>query len=84
MDNVKVAIIGAAGRMGRRLVANVMASNTLELAGAVEAPGSPFIGQDAGTLAGCGEAGVKITGSLTEALSVGFSLSKHWTAWIYS
>ena len=71
MDKVKVAIIGAAGRMGRRLVANVMASNTLELAGAVEAPGSPFIGQDAGTLAGCGESGVKITGSLTEVLGAG-------------
>ena len=67
----KVAIIGAAGRMGRRLVANVMASNTLELAGAVEAPGSPFIGQDAGTLAGCGEAGVKISDSLTEVLRNG-------------
>lgn len=67
----KVVIVGAAGRMGRRLSANIMASETLTLAGAVEFPGSPFIGQDAGILAGCGEAGVKITDSLKTALADG-------------
>ena len=66
-----VVIIGAAGRMGRRLVANIMASETLTLAGAVEYSGSPFIGQDAGIVAGCGEAGVKIIDSLEEALASG-------------
>ncbi len=64
----KVVIIGAAGRMGRRLVANVMESQKLALAGAVEFPGSPFIGQDAGILAGCGEAGVKISADLDALL----------------
>ena len=66
-----VVIIGAAGRMGRRLVDNVVASENLKLAGAVEYPGSPFIGQDAGVVAGCGETGVKIVGSLEEALLSG-------------
>ena len=65
----KVAVVGAAGRMGRRLVANLMASETLELAGAVDVASSPFIGQDAGVLAGCGEAGVKITASLSDVLA---------------
>ena len=64
----KVAVIGAAGRMGRHLVANIMASQTLELAGAVEIAGSPFAGQDAGSIAGKGEAGVKIVTSLDEVL----------------
>lgn len=64
-----VVIIGAAGRMGRRLIANVMESSNLELAGAVEYPGSPFVGQDAGVVAGCGESGVKITDSLESALT---------------
>ena len=63
-----VVIVGAAGRMGRRLVANIMDSEKFFLAGAVEVEGSPFVGQDAGILAGCGEAGVKITASLEEAL----------------
>ena len=67
----RVAIVGAAGRMGRRLVANVMAAENLQLAGAVETPDSPFLGQDAGTLAGCGAAGVTIVGTLAEVLKSG-------------
>lgn len=67
----KVAVVGAAGRMGRHLVANIMASETLELAGAIEIPASPFLGQDAGNLAGKGESGVKITASLDEVLASG-------------
>ena len=65
---IKVAVIGAAGRMGRRLVANLMESNTLELAGALEYPGSPFTGQDAGIVAGCGASGVLISDSLDQLL----------------
>lgn len=57
---IKVAIVGAAGRMGRRLVANVMATEDMQLSGALEADSCPLAGQDAGLLAGCGEAGVKI------------------------
>jgi 4-hydroxy-tetrahydrodipicolinate reductase len=64
-----VVIIGAAGRMGRRLVDNVVSSPNLKLAGAVEFPGSPFVGQDAGVVAGCGETGVIITDSLEKALT---------------
>ncbi|MDD4817365.1 MAG: 4-hydroxy-tetrahydrodipicolinate reductase [Victivallaceae bacterium] len=57
---IKVAIVGAAGRMGRRLVANVMGAADMKLVGALEIPECPLIGQDAGTVAGCGEAGVRI------------------------
>lgn len=64
-----VVIVGAAGRMGRRLIANVMASENLFLTGAVEFPGSPFVGQDAGIVAGCGEAGVLISDSLEKSLT---------------
>lgn len=71
MSKHGVIIVGAAGRMGRRLVANIMASETLCLAGAIEFENSPFAGQDAGILAGCGEAGVKITTSLEDALKNG-------------
>lgn len=53
-------IIGAAGRMGRMLVAAAFEAG-LKVASATEIDGSPFIGQDAGVLAGVGELGVKIT-----------------------
>ena len=36
---IKTVVIGAAGRMGRRLVANIAESSTLELVGAVEYDG---------------------------------------------
>lgn len=53
-------IIGAAGRMGRMLVAAACEAG-LKVASATEIDGSPFLGQDAGVLAGVGELGVKIT-----------------------
>ena len=65
---IKVAVTGAAGRMGGRIVTAVKEAEGLELAGAVERPGHEMIGQDAGLIAGCGAAGVKITASLDEAL----------------
>ena len=63
---IRTIVIGSAGRMGRRLVANIMASETLTLAGATEFVESPLLGEDAGLVAGCGPAGVKITANLEE------------------
>lgn len=51
---IKTIIIGAGGRMGRQLIQEVVNDPDLELAGAVEMAGSPFVGQDAGLLAGLG------------------------------
>lgn len=65
---IRVTVIGAAGRMGRHLVANIMNSTDLKLSGAVEIPACPMIGQDAGQVAGCGVAGVAITSDLAAAL----------------
>jgi 4-hydroxy-tetrahydrodipicolinate reductase len=47
-----IAINGAAGRMGRRLVALANESETMEAVVALEAPESPHLGQDACQLAG--------------------------------
>ena len=58
---IKTVVAGAAGRMGRRLIENILNSDDLVLAGATEVPESAVIGCDAGTLA-CGrECGVAIT-----------------------
>ena len=49
---MRLVIAGAGGRMGRALIEAVLRSPDLELAGALEAPGSPLIGRDAGEFAG--------------------------------
>jgi 4-hydroxy-tetrahydrodipicolinate reductase len=64
---MNIGIIGAAGRMGRMLTAEVLAHDGARLVGAVEAPGSEAIGKDAGLLAGVDEAGVAV-GDDAEAL----------------
>jgi 4-hydroxy-tetrahydrodipicolinate reductase len=67
----KVIIVGAGGRMGRRLVSLVKDSDVLTLVGALEGKGHPAIGQDAGEVAGCGRTGVKIGEDLPALLEDG-------------
>jgi len=68
---LKIVVTGAAGRMGRRLVANIHEDPELVLAGATEWSGSTLLGADAGEVAGVGTLGVKIAASLEEALADG-------------
>ncbi len=63
----RIGIAGAAGRMGRQLVAAVTEHPELELAAALQRPGSPLVGSDAGELAGLGPIGVKLTDGLAAA-----------------
>ncbi len=65
---IKTVIIGAAGRMGRHLVEQVMNDPETELAGAIEMPGHPALGEDAGLVAGAGMANLQITDNLGAAL----------------
>lgn len=58
---MKLAIAGAAGRMGRVLTRIVHETPGAEVAGGVESPGSPHIGADMGELAGIGPLGVRIS-----------------------
>ena len=53
----KVGVVGAAGKMGKTLIELIQASDDLSLAAAIEQPGVPAIGSDAGELAGVGNAG---------------------------
>lgn len=57
----KVAIHGAAGRMGRRLIALGAADPTIDVVAAIERAGSEHVGQDAGTLAGVAPLGVAVS-----------------------
>ncbi len=75
-DKIRVAIFGAAGRMGQRLVALTAADDELVLGAAVDAPGCPELGNDAGEIAGCGRLGVPVSSSLDDAVDVVVDFSK--------
>ncbi|MDH3738426.1 MAG: 4-hydroxy-tetrahydrodipicolinate reductase [Alphaproteobacteria bacterium] len=59
-DSLKIGVVGASGRMGRMVVNIIAASDGCELAGATEAPGSEFVGADAGMLAGVSDMGIAV------------------------
>ncbi len=61
---IKLAIHGAAGRMGQRLIALAAADKDFKVVAAIDRAGHPQLGQDAGLIAGAGELGVKVTSSL--------------------
>ncbi len=61
MAEMRLVVVGAAGRMGRSLVKMVHETEGCRLTGAIEREGSPALGQDASRLAGCGDAGVPVT-----------------------
>ena len=67
---IKVAVTGAAGRMGSGIIRKISQQDDMEVVAAIEIPNTPLEGKDAGIQAGIGEIGVKITGSqnLEEAL----------------
>lgn len=57
---IRVAVTGAAGRMGKTLVQAIHDGEGLSLGAALERPDNPAIGQDAGELAGVGRLGVAV------------------------
>ena len=65
---LRVAIAGASGRMGRMLIEGVLARPAFALAGALDIPGSPAIGLDAGAALGR-STGVAITHDLNAGLA---------------
>ena len=69
-ETFKIGVNGAGGRMGQRIVALAHIDPRLQVAAALEAPGSPHIGKDAGELAGVGKIGVPIHTVLAERVDV--------------
>lgn len=63
-----VVVAGAAGRMGSRLVALLQQETELRLVAALEAPGHPALGRDAGESAGVGRIGIPIAADVEAAL----------------
>ncbi len=54
MSEIGLVVVGAAGRMGQVLLRTVHAMDGVRVVGAIERPGSPHLGKDAGELAGIG------------------------------
>lgn len=59
--DMKLVVVGAAGRMGQTLIRIIHQTEGATLHAAIERPGSPFVGKDAGELAGLGPIGVEVT-----------------------
>ncbi|MGD1983752.1 MAG: 4-hydroxy-tetrahydrodipicolinate reductase [Chromatiaceae bacterium] len=65
---MRIAVVGAAGRMGKTLIEAVEQAEGLDLGAATEQPDSSLIGADAGEVAGVGKRGVMISHSLTKVV----------------
>ena len=68
---IRAIVAGAGGRMGGRIVHMICQSNDVELAGAFERPDHPSVGSDVGAAAGLGSLGIRVVGSLREAVDLG-------------
>ncbi|MDR2032352.1 MAG: 4-hydroxy-tetrahydrodipicolinate reductase [Azoarcus sp.] len=68
MSMTRVAIAGAAGRMGRMLIEAALADEEIALAAAFDRADSPFAGRDAGEFAGCAS-GVIVGGEADAAIA---------------
>jgi 4-hydroxy-tetrahydrodipicolinate reductase len=60
---LKIALCGACGRMGKTIVRQLLREPDMKLVAAIDAPGTPFEGKDAGEVAGEGETGVRVVGA---------------------
>ena len=65
---IRVAVTGAAGRMGKALIEAVNQTEGLVLAAATEHPESSLLGADAGELAGLGKLGVELVADLQQVV----------------
>ncbi len=61
MSDMKLVIVGAAGRMGQALIRAIAQTDGVVLHAAVERKGAPQLSADAGEIAGAGKLGVVIT-----------------------
>jgi len=64
---IRVAVTGAAGRMGRTLIQAVHEAEGMMLGAAFERPDSTLLGADAGELAGVGRCDVPVTADVAAA-----------------
>lgn len=69
MTSYRIALMGAAGRMGRELIRAVTATPGCSVSGGIEPPGAAALGADLGELAGVGRLGVAVTSDALELIA---------------
>ena len=69
MSDLRLAVVGASGRMGRMLIKTIVETDGIVLAGALERPGAAALGKDAGVVAGLPAQGVPILDDSNAALA---------------
>lgn len=65
----RIAVTGAAGRMGKALIEAVGQNEDTVLGAAIVSPSSSLVGADAGELAGVGRLGVQLVNNLADVLN---------------
>ena len=72
---IGLAIHGAAGRMGKRLIALGSADSDFKLVAAIEGSSHPALGEDAGTLAGVSPVGCKLASNWPDGIQAAIDFS---------
>jgi 4-hydroxy-tetrahydrodipicolinate reductase len=60
---IKIAVTGANGRMGTKIIKNILKQDDMELVAALGSPHTPLEGKDVGEVIGVGNIGVHINGA---------------------
>jgi 4-hydroxy-tetrahydrodipicolinate reductase len=83
-DTTRVAITGAAGRMGQRLVALAKQAGGFDVVNAIERAGHEAIGRDAGEVAGIGKIGLVLSADLsaTPGVLIDFTTPASMREWL--
>ena len=67
MREIKAIVIGAAGKMGSRIIHIIQETSSISLYRAVERPDHPSIGKDIGEVIGLGKMSIPLEGDLNKA-----------------
>ncbi|WP_145577842.1 4-hydroxy-tetrahydrodipicolinate reductase [Yersinia mollaretii] len=67
-STIRIAVVGAGGRMGRQLIQAITQTESVVLGAAVERAGSTLVGSDAGELAGTGLLGIAVSDDLSKVI----------------
>ncbi len=60
---IKIAVTGANGRMGTKIIKNILKQDDMEVVAALGSPDTPLEGKDVGEVIGVGNVGVPINGA---------------------
>lgn len=69
MSDIRLALVGAPGRMGRNLIQAAHQAEGVAVGAALARSGSSLLGTDAGELAGIGKTGVTVTDDLLKVVN---------------